>query len=545
MTANGARTWGRRPLPADLRDRYLAEGWWTDQTLGRMVADGLATKRALGFRVRSAVRPFDGTIGDIDRGARALAASLAGQGVEPGSVVLAQLPNWADAGVAFWAACYLGAVVVPVVHFYGAKEVGYILDATEPDVVVTPEGFGHVNHLALYGDLLERHPGTRWLVAGDTPTGALPARATRLADLLDGPALDEPVPADPDAPALIGFTSGTTRDPKGVIHSHRTLGCEARQLDAMFPDIGPPLITGAPVGHFIGMLNAFVVPLLRERPVHLVDVWDPGAVLRMMREEGLGTGGGATYFLTSLLDHPDFTEEHLALMPFAGLGGSTVPAAVTERAEGLGIRVYRSYGSTEHPSITGCTLADPVDKRLRTDGRPLEGVELRLEGAGEIVSRGPDCCIGYTDPDLTAAVFDAEGWYRTGDVGVLDGDGYLTITDRVSDVIIRGGENISAVEVEELLAGMDGIAEVCVVAAPDERLGEHAAAVVRMREGEPPPSLDAVRRHLDAAGLARQKWPESVHPVADLPRTPSGKVQKFRLRQALREGTLETTFLSS
>jgi acyl-CoA synthetase (AMP-forming)/AMP-acid ligase II len=304
----------------------------------------------------------------------------------------------------------------------------------------------------------------------------------------------------------------------------------------MFPKGGPPQITGAPVGHFIGMLNAFLVPLLRDRPVNLIDVWDPGEVLLMMGEDRVGVGGGATYFLTSLLDHSDFTSEHLALMPFAGLGGSPVPIAVTERATRLGIKVFRSYGSTEHPSITGCLIDDPEQKRLTTDGRPLPGVELRLDADGEILSRGPDCCVGYTDPDLTATAFDEEGWYRTGDVGVLDDEGYLTITDRLSDIIIRGGENISAQEIEELMLGLEAVAEVSVVAAPDDRLGEHAAAVVRVRDGIGAPTLEKVRAHLAAAGLARQKWPESLHEVSDFPRTPSGKVQKFRLRQRLRDG---------
>ncbi|MFN2536797.1 MAG: AMP-binding protein, partial [Mycobacteriales bacterium] len=306
------------------------------------------------------------------------------------------------------------------------------------------------------------------------------------------------------------------------------------------PTGGPRQITASPVGHFIGMVNAFLVPLVRDRPVTLVDVWDPAEILRMMKAEGLGVSGGATYFLTSLLDHPDFTDEHLALMPFAGLGGSPVPVAVTERAARLGIKVFRSYGSTEHPSITGCLLEDPEVKRLTTDGHALPGVELRLDEDGQILSRGPDCCIGYTDPALTAAAFDEAGWYHTGDIGVLDDEGYLTITDRISDIIIRGGENISAQEVEELVLGLDAVAEACVVAAPDERFGERAAAVLRLREGRAVPTLDELRAHLEAAGLARQKWPESVHVVDELPRTPSGKVQKFRLRQQLREGTLES-----
>ncbi len=454
----------------------------------------------------------------------------------PGDVVLFQIPNWVEAGITFWAAAYLGAVVVPVVHFYGPKEVDYILGATSPDVIVTADRFGHNDFVATYDALLADRPEPRWLVTTGNEPGDLPARATRFESLLDHEPIAGPVAADPDAPAVIGFTSGTTRDPKGVIHSHRTIGFETRQLESGFPTGGPPQITGAPVGHFIGMLNAFLVPMLRVRAVNLIDVWDPGEVLRMMSEDGLGVSGGATYFLTSLLDHPDFTAEHLALMPFAGLGGSTVPVAVTERATRLGMKVWRSYGSTEHPSITGSRLDEPEVKRITTDGRALEGVEIRLDDDGQILSRGPDCFVGYTDPELTAAAFDEDGWYHTGDVGILDDEGYLTITDRISDIIIRGGENISAQEIEEVLLSLDAIAEANVVAAPDERLGERAAAVVRVREGMGAPTLDEVRAHFGAAGLARQKWPEALYVVDDFPRTASGKVQKFRLRQDLREG---------
>ena len=465
---------------------------------------------------------------DVDRAARSLAGSLRQRGIGQGDVIVLQLPNWVEAGITFWAAAYLGAVVVPIVHFYGPKEVDYILGATEPDVVVTVDRFGYTDHLAVYPDLLARRGDPLWLVVGDTPAASLPAGRHPVRRPPRWRSGRSPAAVDPASPAIIAFTSGTTQNPKGVIHSHDTLACEVRQLDQMFPVGGPAQITGAPVGHFIGMLNAFLVPLLRWRPVNLVDVWNPGEVLRLMLEHDLGMGGGATYFLTSLLDHPDFTEEHLAFMPFAGLGGSPVPDAVTERATRLGITVFRSYGSTEHPSITGCTIDDPEDKRLRTDGRPLSGVEMRLDAEGQIISRGPDCCVGYTDPELTATAFDADGWYHTGDIGTVDADGYLTITDRLSDVIIRGGENISAREVEELVAELDGVAEVSVVAAPDVRLGERAAAVIRVRDGATAPSLDDVRAHLAEVGLARQKWPESIHIVDDLPRTAVGQGPEVR-----------------
>ncbi len=151
-------------------------------------------------------------------------------------------------------------------------------------------------------------------------------------------------------------------------------------------------------------------------------------------------------------------------------------------------------------------------------------MELRLEEDGEIVSRGPDCCIGYTDPELTARAFDADGWYHTGDVGVLDDDGYLTITDRISDVIIRGGENISAQEIEELLMGMDGVAEVSVVAAPDERLGEHAAAMFRLHDG---------RRRADPRARSGRTWTPPAWPARSGPRS-STRSRTSRARRRAR-----------
>jgi acyl-CoA synthetase (AMP-forming)/AMP-acid ligase II len=181
---------------------------------------------------------------------------------------------------------------------------------------------------------------------------------------------------------------------------------------------------------------------------------------------------------------------------------------------------------------------------LNTDGAPLPGVEIRLvddDGndvepgePGEIWSRGPDCFVGYTDPVVTNAAFSPDGWFMTGDVGVLDPDGYLAITDRKKDIIIRGGENVSAAEVEEILVRMPGVAEVAVVAAPDARLGEIGCVHFRMLTGASAPDLAAVQAALEAAGLARQKWPELVREVTEFPRTPSGKIQKFVLRERLR-----------
>jgi acyl-CoA synthetase len=374
-----------RTIPAELVTRYEAEGWWTPDTLGDLLARGLRAAPDAPFRVHSDVRPWAGTFADVELVARRLAAGLRERGVGPGDVVAFQLPNWMEAAAVFWASAFLGAVVVPIVHFYGRKEVAYILDSVGPRVFVTAERFGR----------LEFQPG---LCAKVPVVGVV---GSNFDELLAPEPLPGVIAADPARLALIAFTSGTTRDPKGVIHSHQTLGFEVRQLAERYPPDRGTQLTAAPVGHFIGMLNAFLIPLLDGSPVNLADAWDPARVLALMASDGLTVGGGAPYYLTSLLDHPDFT---------------------------------------------------------------------------------------------------------------------------------RGGENISTTEVEEVLLALPGVAEAAVVAAPDARLGEHAAAVLRLAPGRPVPSLGQVRAHFEAAGLARPKWPEEVHAVDDFPRTASGKVQKFVLR---------------
>ncbi|ORV81167.1 AMP-binding protein [Mycolicibacterium iranicum] len=520
-----------RTIPAELVRRYEQAGYWTRETLGDLLARGLANSPDAGFFVHSATRPYSGTFGDVGRDARRLAAGLQAGGVGPGDVVAFQLPNWREAAVAFWASSFLGAVIVPIVHFYGRKEIGHILAVAKPRVFITTEEFGRMRYQP---DLCADVPIVA-LVGMDSAAG----HARPFDDLLADEPLTGTIPADPAAPALIAFTSGTTRDPKGVIHSHQTLSCETRQLLENYPPERGRQLTATPVGHFIGMVGALLIPVLEGAPIDLCDVWDPGRVLQLMERDGLSIGGGPPYFVTSLLDHPDCRPHHLRHFKTVGLGGSTVPAAVTRRLTDLGMFVFRSYGSTEHPSITGSRPSAPEAKRLFTDGDPRPGVEIKLGPDGEIFSRGPDLCIGYTDDELTARAFDDEGWYRTGDIGVLDDDGYLTITDRKADVIIRGGENISALEVEEVLLSMSAVAEAVVVAAPDPRLGERTAAVLRIRDGEQMPSLDDVRAHFKGAGVATQKWPEELHrvpPGQDFPRTASGKVQKYVIRQRVAAG---------
>src|SRR6201986_4466241 len=271
-----------RNIPVELVTRYQEAGWWTRETLGQVLAGGLAGAPDAEFRVYSAVRPWSGTFRDVELIARRLAAGLRARGVGAGDVVAFQLPNWMEAAATFWAAAFLGATLVPIVHFYGRKELAPILSATRPRVFITAEEFGRMTYQP---DLCSDVPGVG-LVGDD------------FEDLLAGEPMAGTVAADPAGPALIAFTSGTTSPPKGVVHSHRSLVCEARQLSGQIRSIGDNQLTATPVGHFIGMLAALLSPVLNGGSVYLLDNWDPGVLLGLMDRDGLTPGGGPPYFVT-------------------------------------------------------------------------------------------------------------------------------------------------------------------------------------------------------------------------------------------------------
>ncbi len=537
------RRWSVRRVPPHLERAYADGGWWTDDTLGTIMARQLAAHPASTVSVWSRSRSWQGVYADIDDEARRLVTLLRDMDVQPGDPVAFQLPNWREALVSFAALALGGYVVVPIVHIYGRKEVSFILEQSGAVAYISPRAYGHVDYSAIVETAAPAAVRLH-VVVGDG--GAPASRAGRVrigwAACVDRkPARDLPM-VQPEDVAVLGYTSGTTSDPKGVIHDHRTMLSELRHMKEWVTP-GKPNLIGSPVTHATGMLGV-LGPLTLGENLHLIDRWDPAHAFEVMRKAGIGGGSGASVFLASLLDHPDFTPDDAARMGRVGLGGAPVPLALAERAASHGITLIRAYGSTEHPSTTGCLFDDPADRRHRTDGRARPGVELRLVGAdggdvpagtpGEILSRGPDLCLGYTDPALTAAAFDDEGWYHSGDVGVLDEQGFLTITDRVKDIIIRGGENVSAAEVEDALHTLPGVAEVAVVAAPDERLGEHACAILRMRPGAATVTLADATAHLSSLGLARQKWPEELRLVDDFPRTASGKIRKVDLRAQLR-----------
>jgi acyl-CoA synthetase (AMP-forming)/AMP-acid ligase II len=538
--------WNLRPMPQELRAKYLREGWWDDSTLGSLVTGWLGASADLTFRVWSRARPQQTTFAGLRDMTLRLAAGLAARGIGPGDAVCVYVPNSVEGAVAMLAVPITGAAVVPVAPFYGMKELRFILGVSRARLLITCEAPAG-GRLEAIRAMREELPALEsvYVIEGAGAAGPVPSGMLPYSGISEAAALAVLPRVDPDSVAAIAFTSGTTSNPKGVVHTHRSLCFEVRLHSLASPRRKRPLLAAGPIAHATGMIYGLLVPPYRKQSAHIMDGWDPAFALQAMRECDLSTGLGAPYFLNSIFNHPDTTAADIARIEAVSLGGASVPVSFSEECEARGIKTVRGYGLTEHPTVTLSDVSDPRSIRHLTDGYPEIGCEVRLVDAsgkqvpdgepGELLTRGPDLCAGYIDPAMNVEHFLAEGWFRTGDVAVRDANGCITITDRVKDIIVRNGVKIGAVEVEDMLLRMPGILECAVVAAPDARTGEHGHAFLKMASGAGAPSLEAIRRHLDLAGLAKQKWPESIEVVDDFPRTPSGKVKKFELRARVRE----------
>jgi acyl-CoA synthetase len=533
--------WNLRAMPKELRQRYLEQGLWDERSLGHTLLGWLEAKPKLPFRIWSTTRPQESSYGEVSTLARRLATGLQQRGIRSGDAVCIYVPNSVEGALGFYAVPTIGAVLVPVAPFYGMKELRFILERSGARILITAESAagGRLEGIAAMRRELPKLEDV--YVIGDK----LPAGMRPYAELLAAEPLAQLPAVDPDSVAAVAFTSGTTSDPKGVVHTHRSLVSEVRLHMDTAPRQKRPLLVGGPISHITGMLIGIMLQPYRGVPVHIIEGWDVPLVLRAMREAGLTAGAGATVFLNSIFNHPDTRPEDIARLEDVPMGGSTIPIPFAEMCEANGIKIMRFYGSTEHPSVTGVPADASREKRHQTDGRALPGVEIRVvdedgntlpaNTPGELVTRGPDLFAGYIDPAMNAELFDPQGWFHTGDIGVIDQDGYFTVTDRKKDIIIRNGVKVSALEVENCLLQMPALMEVAVVAAPDARTGEHGHAILRVKPGATVPTLDEIRAHLGRIDLARQKWPESIEVVDEFPRTASGKVKKFELRDAIRK----------
>lgn len=522
---------------AELRERWHRDGFFGDESIAQHLRNGATRFPETSMHFVGGPDPTSVPLGAMyDRSLR-LAGGLAELGVGPGDVVAIWVPNWLEGALSTQAVMMLGATVVPIVHIYGPHEVGFILRQSGARVLVMPDRWRAIDYRDRFTAITEIPALEHLVVIGrHGPAGAI--AWDRLADHDGAPRLPS---THPDDRCLLIYTSGTTANPKGVQHTTNTLIAETRSTAAALGERAGINLAAFPAGHIAGVLGLLRMFVLGISTV-LMDAWDPALAARLVPEHRITTTAGAPFHLASLLDEAEGQGADLSSFANYMVGAANVPASLVERAERIGIPVYRAYGSTEHPVITTGTPSDPIDKRAGTDGRLTPGNEIRLlddedrevgtNRDGEIVSRGPELFTGYTDARLDVDSFLPGGWFRTGDIGRVDADGYLTITDRKKDVIIRGGENIASKEVEDLLMQHPAVMEAAAVGRPDERYGERVAAFVQVRAGHTI-DLEEVRRHFATIGVARQKTPEHLVFVDELPRTPSGKVRKVELRHRL------------
>lgn len=507
---------------------YRGTGLWPERTLQGHLRDAVSRKpgQCWTFLVDGADRTT--TLGDLAAHAEDFArAVLGGPAASEDDVVAIVMPNSPGAFTGFWGAQLAGLSAFPMSMREGEESLGELFGRVGVSHVVVAHNDGSRR------EWLERMRSSGlihgiWVADEDGAIHPTKGGATRFRGDL---------PTTDDGVHIVAYTSGSTSEPKIVLHTDGEILAESLSLSEVFGFFGTMLVA-APVGHITGILHLLTIPLVREGDIVSLDRWTLDAGLDAMRRFGAETVAGTSLYFQQLMS----IDPAMGGLRGGIAGGGPVAPVIVHRADReAGIRIVRAYGSTEHPTISQSLPDDPVDRRANTDGRLCRGVEVRIldpvsgaplpEGvAGEIVSRGPDLMAGYLEPERDAESYSPDGWFRTGDVGRLDADRFLTITDRIKDLIIRGGENISAKEVEDALHDWDVVDEVVVVGVPDETYGERACAFI-ISDRAQAPTLESMRAYLAGTRLEKFKWPEHIVVRSSLPRTASGKVSKQELRQ--------------
>ena len=434
-----------------------------------------------------------------------------------GSVVSFMLPNWHEAAVIYLGATLAGMVVNPILPSLREHELTYILADCDSRMIFIPSTFRGHNYPEMLATVCAQLPAPPEVVTvrGNQPWPAARSRT--------------PLPTlDPDDVRMILYTSGTTGAPKGVLHSHRSLGALIGQLQQHWSiEPGDVFLVPSPIAHIGGSIYAFECPLLVGTIAILMDRWDPDDAVTLMTQHRCTHMAGATPFLVGLLDAAERAHTRLPDLKVFICGGASVSPQLIRSATGYFEKamVTRVYGSTEVPVTTVGAPGNP-DRAADTDGRP--GIAEVTLVDGEIRAKGPQMLLGYLHPEDN--VFDADGYFRTGDLGRWTDDGYLVVTGRSKDLIIRNGENISPKEIEDVLAGHPDITEVAIVGLPDARTGERAVAVLVAADTV---DIAALQRFLTERGVAKFKMPEQVEIWDALPKNDAGKVLKHRIRTEL------------
>ncbi|MDD2879830.1 MAG: AMP-binding protein [Rhodoferax sp.] len=528
-----------KPSPA-ARACYYQAGYWQDQSLAQRIAASVAA-----YPDKTAVADASGrslSYHELDDKASRLAAFWQTRGVGVGDVVTMHLPNWRQTAVVTFAAFKLGAVINPLPPTYGWKDLAFIMNKSGSKAVVVPGRFRSVDyteHLLRITPELRVQPSIVVIGGGNVAIG------NTFDEALSGPLLAQAHDAAADDPVLLLFTSGSESKPKGVVHTHNTAMYGERALSGTLElNQDDVCFMASPVTHTSGFMHGILLTLMTGATVSLLDIFKGDTAVEQMLASRASWTMGATPFLSDVVDSLEKSGKRLPDLRYFLCGGAPIPEVLVRRARQLGVRVMSIYGSTESPPHTVTWPADPIEAAWQFDGRALPGVEvcavdedgkpLPPGQQGEQWSRGPHAFLGYLgEPELTAKALDADGWYHSGDLATVSAEGGVRIVGRIKDMIIRGGQNISAREVEDILLEHPACQSVAVVGLPDERLGELGCAVVVCQPGKTL-GFEEMKQFLIERGVARFKLPEYLVLRETLPATPSGKVQKFKLREELK-----------
>jgi len=550
-----------KPSPYTVRygqqqiDDYYGAGLWSSETFHDLLVrhvEGNPDKvfatdgtRSLTFR-----QLFDG--------AQRLAVGLHRQGWRAGDTAALQLPSWVEFVQVLAALSRLGVIAVPIMPIYRREEVGYVVSNAEMRAVFTPATFKKFNYLDMYLGLRQEHPDLTIVVTRpdtaadaiiDADDGVFSLQGLE-ADTDDDSARQElGEPPGPDEPFVIVYTSGTTSRSKGCVHTFNTYCSGARALVAPFGFSEADVQFGpSPVAHTTGLVTSVLLPLLVGASTHLMAEWEPARGIDEIQRFGCTAAVTAPTFLHGLLSEYDAERHDLSTLRLWVCAGAPIPSAVVERASAAlpNIKVLSLYGRSENLVTTTCSVDGDVSRSLTSDGEAVPGAEVKIVDIGgsevsrgtegDIAYRGPAHMIEYLgNPEETAALFTADGFSKSGDLGVMTEDGYVRVTGRTKDIVIRGGMNISVREIEDNLVDHPDLLASSCVGMPDERLGERVCCYVVTAPGHSTPSVNDLRTFLLSHGMPIQKTPERVVAVDALPMTATGKVLKQELRKDIEQ----------
>jgi cyclohexanecarboxylate-CoA ligase len=526
-------------------DAMRAGGWWQDENLLDYFDAALLacpdTIAIVDYRTESGEKILL-TYRELAERAERVAVALAHYGIEKQDVVSFQLPNWWEFVVINLACLRIGAVSNPLMPIFREHELSFMVDFAESKVLIIPKEFRGFDHEKMIAGMRDKLPQLEHVfVVGGDAENSFDAALLNHSLTTDSVALFKARQLDPNDVVLMLYTSGTTGMPKGVMHSANTFlfsvakmieRCELSQNDDVF--------MGSPLAHLTGFMYGMWMPMVLKTKMIFLDVWNVDLAWQLMAEENASFAMGATPFLADLSNSKQRESCNSPRFRVFVCGGAPIPSALAEKATAaLSIKLMAVWGMSECGVVTTTKLTDPPEKIFASDGVAVPACEVKVvDEQGQVVPQGeegrlfeksPSTFIGYLKrPD--AYDVDADDFFDTGDLARMDADGYIRITGRSKDIIIRGGENIPVVEVENLLYKHPDIIDCAVVAMPDERLGELGCCFVTLNAGVSF-SFKNMIDYLLENQLAKNYLPEHLEIISDMPRTASGKIQKFQLRE--------------